>query len=472
MAYNETIDVGHRGEMALAQTSPQSSPPGEPAASPSGAPEPVRAGRNEWLLVVFTALTNLADGITRVALPLLAHHLTRSPALIAAVGVLLMLPWLVAALHIGVLVDRLNRRRLMVAAETVRLASVAALFAAFAAGQASLALIYIVALVLGVAEVTALTSGTSIVPAAVPRARWPQASARITAMEQLWNAFLGAPIGGVLVAAGFLAAFGTTGVIYAAGMIMLSLLAGNFNPGRAGTGPGRADSDQAPRQSIHAEIREGLSFLLHHRLLRTMAGLIGVMAGTWAAWLALLPAYAAAPGPLMLSAAEYGLLLTCLGAGGVIGTIAVQPINKLLGRRWSMFADIIGSFALVAVPALVPTVRASALAVGAAALVAGVGGTMWTVNSRVIIQSLVPDEMLGRFSAASQMIGWGTAPVAAALGGVLAQFVGFHVAFGVFAVISLLIVVPFLRVVTSEALEHAAGAQSPESASPATESQP
>src|ERR1700691_5313334 len=110
MAYSGTIDTGHSREgMAVAQTSPQAPPPpGEPEAGPSGAPEPVRAGRNEWLLVVFTALTNLAAGITRVALPLLPRHLTRSPGLIAAVGVLLMLPWLVAALHIGVLVDRLN----------------------------------------------------------------------------------------------------------------------------------------------------------------------------------------------------------------------------------------------------------------------------------------------------------------------------------------------------------------------------
>jgi MFS family permease len=183
-----------------------------------------------------------------------------------------------------------------------------------------------------------------------------------------------------------------------------------------------------------------------------MALLIGVLAGTWAAWLALLPAYAPAPGPLGLSPRQYGLLLTCLGAGGVLGTILVGPVNKLLGRRWSMFADIVGSFVLVAVPAVLPAARGSALAVGAAALIAGVGGTMWTVNSRVIISSLVPDEMLGRFNAAAQMIGWGTAPIAAAVGGVLAQFVGYHVAFGFFAVICLLIVIPFLRVVTGDAL--------------------
>lgn len=423
----------------------------------------MRAGRNEWLLVFFAAFTNLADAITKVALPLLAHHLTRSPGLIATVGVLLMLPWLVAALHIGVLVDRFNRRVLMVVAEAVRLISVAVLFTAFAAGLVSLALIYLVALVLGVAEVVALTSNAAIVPAAVPKARWLPANTRIAAMEQLWNAFLGAPVGGLLVAVGFLAAFGVAGGIYAAGMVMLSLLAGSFSPQRAA-------EQTAVRSSVHADIREGLRFLLHHRLLRTMAALVGVLAGTWSAWLALLPAYAPAPGPLGLSPAEYGLLLTCIGAGGVIGSVAVRRVNRLLGRRWSMFADIVGSFALVAVPAVLPAGSASAPAVGAAALVAGVGGTMWTVNSRVIIQSVVPDEMLGRFNAAWRMIGWGTAPVAAAIGGVLAQVGGYHAAFGFFAVICLLIVIPFLRVVTDEALAQTEDPQPSGPATPAVES--
>lgn len=429
------------------------------------------AGRNEWLLVCFATLTNLADAVTKVALPLLAHHLTRSPGLISAVGVLLMLPWLVAALHIGVLVDRVDRRLLMLAAEAVRLVSVAALFAAVLAGLDNLGFIYVVALVLGVAEVVALTSNAAIIPSAVPKERWLQANTRITAMEQLWNAFLGAPVGGLLVAVGFVAAFGVAGLIYAAGMVMLSMLAGTFSPRGSGQSPpDQIPPDQQSRSSVHAEIGVGLGFLLHHRLLRTMAALIGVLAGTWSAWLALLPAYAPAPGPLRLSPQEYGLLLTCLGAGGVIGTLAVKPVNRLLGRRWSMFADIVGSFALVAVPAVVPAGPASAPAVGAAALLAGVGGTMWTVNSRVIIQSLVPQEMLGRFNAASRMIGWGTAPVAAAIGGVLAQLAGYHVAFGFFAAICLLIIIPFLRVVTDEALAQTQAPQPREPAAPAAES--
>jgi MFS family permease len=407
-------------------------------AAATGGPPP-RTGRNEWLLVTFTASTNVADAVTRVALPLLAVRLTRSPALVALVAVLMTLPWLVTALHVGVLVDRHNRRSLMVGAETARMVAVGALLVAYLADAASLPLIYAVAVVLGVAEVVAMTAGASIIPSAVPRARWSAASARITAVEYLCNGFVGAPIGGFLVAAGFALALGSTMAVYVVGAVLLLALVGNFTVA------------PATRRPARVEIREGLAFLWRHRLLRTMALLIAVMAGCWSAWLAIIPAYAVG-GPLGLDERSYGLLLTSLGAGGVVGALVVGRVNRWLGRRWSMFVDIVGSFALVAVPAVVPAGPRGAVAVGAAAFAAGVGGTMWTVNSRVIYQSLVPGDMLGRFSAASRLVGWGTTPVAAAVAGVLAGVVGYRVAFAVFAVVCAALVIPYLRLVTREAL--------------------
>jgi MFS family permease len=147
-----------------------------------------------------------------------------------------------------------------------------------------------------------------------------------------------------------------------------------------------------------------------------MALLITIMAGCWAAWLALIPVYAVG-GPLGLDPFQYGALLTCLGAGGVVGALVVRRVNDVLGRRWSMFADIAGTFALVAMPAILPAQRASAWPIAAAAFLAGAGGTMWTVNARIIAQTFVPDEMLGRFSAASRMVAWGMTPIAAAVVG-------------------------------------------------------
>lgn len=388
----------------------------------------------------FTALTNTTDAVTRVALPLLAVQITRSPGLIATVAVLLTLPWLVTALHVGVFVDRMNRRALMLGAETTRMISIGVLLAAVLSSAVTPPLIFVVAAMLGVAEVVAMTAGASIVPTALPRARWQSASVRITAVEYLCNAFIGAPVGGFLVAAGFAIALGMTGIVYVVGALMLAMLVGNFTVAAT-----------TERRRVHVEIRDGLRFLWQHRLLRTMALLIAVMAACWSAWLAIIPAYAVG-GPLGLDERQYGFLLTALGAGGVAGTLLVGPVNRVLGRRWSMFADLVGSCLLVAVPAIVPATQGGAIPVGIAAFAAGVGGTMWTVNARVIYQSLVPNELLGRFSAASRLVGWGTTPIAAAIAGVLAQLASFRAAFAVFAAVSAALAYPYLKVVTQRTL--------------------
>lgn len=401
---------------------------------------PATARRNEWLLVAFTGTTNIADAVTRVALPLLTVGITTSPAVVTAVAALMTLPWLLTALHIGVFVDRMDRRTLMMGAEIARTASVAVTLLAYFLDAVNLPLIYLVALVLGLADVVAGVSGAAILPNAVPKNRWQKVSERITGLEYLANGFLGTPIGGFLVAAGFAVAFGVSGAVYAIGAVLLISLVGTFKV-----------EPTAERKSVHAEIKDGLKFLFGNKLLRTMSLMITAMAACWAAWLALIPVYAVG-GPLGLSAEQYGLLLTWLGAGGVVGSLLVSWINKLLGRRWSMFVDIIGSFALVAAPAVLPADPKSAYVIGAAAFVAGAGGVMWTANSRVITQTFVPAEMMGRYSAASRVVAWGATPVAAALSGVIAQFVGYRWAFGVFAVLCLAIVIPFFRVVTPEAV--------------------
>jgi MFS family permease len=265
-------------------------------------------------------------------------------------------------------------------------------------------------------------------------------SARLTAAEYVSFSFIGAPVGGFLVAVGFTLALGVTGLIYVTGAVLLAMLVGDF-----------AVKSTKERRPARVEIREGLAFLWNHRLLRAMSLLITIMAGSWAAWYALIPAYAVG-GPLGITARQYGFLLTSLGAGGVIGTALVGPVNRLLGRRWSMFVDIIGTVAMVGTPALLPERPSSAWAIGAAAFAAGIGGTMWNVNSRVIMQSVVPNELLGRYSAASRLISWGMMPVAAAVGGVLAQLFSYRAAFGFFAVLCALLIYPFLRVVTHEAV--------------------
>ncbi len=420
---------------------PASGPPSKAPPTPSqGHPLDAVSTRNTTVLVVFTSLTNLADGVTKVALPLMATQLTRSPALVSAVGLTLTLPWLLTALHVGVLVDRYDRRWLLWAANIVRLAAIAALLGTAVTGTTTLSALYLGGIALGIAEVVALTSATALVPTAIAPAKLERANAWVAGAETVCNEFCGPFVGGLLVAAGASVALGATGVAYVIGMVVLALLVGRFAPRAAG---------ERPTGSVNQRIAEGLRFLWHQRLLRMMALALTVLCACWGAWLALMPLVAT---ELMgLNAQQYGMLLSALGAGGLVGALTVSPLNRLLGRRWAMFADLLGTAAMMAAPVLTTNLWL----VAAGAFAGGMGGVLWTVNSRTISQRMVATELMGRYNAAARLFSWGAMPLGAGLVGVLAEWFGLRTAFAVFAVATLLVVAPFLRTVTPRALEEA-----------------
>ncbi|WP_333740260.1 MFS transporter [Streptomyces sp. IBSBF 2806] len=403
-------------------------------------------GRNAAVLLAFTAITNLADGVTKIALPLLATRASASPAQISAVSLTLSLPWLLVALHVGVLVDRVDRRRLLWGANALRLLALGALIEAAPAGRVTIPVLCAVGAVLGVAEVIALTSASALIPALIPPEGRERVNAWIAGAETVCNEFCGPFVGGLLLAAGTGFALGTTWVSYLVAALVLLLLAGRFRAGadtaQAGAGAG---------ESVNRQIAGGLRYLWRHTLLRTMSLVLTVLCACWGAWLALMPLFAT--DVMQLSPRQYGTLLSALGIGGLTGALVVTRVNRTLGRRWVMFADLVGTFAMMAVPAL----TTGLWAVAAAAFVGGMGGTLWTVNARTIGQRLVPDSMLGRYTAVSRLFSWGAMPIGAGAMGLLAEWLGLRLAFLVFAASVAVTVVPFLRVLTRSALAEAYG---------------
>ncbi|MGW7545605.1 MFS transporter [Streptomyces sp. NPDC054770] len=386
--------------------------------------------RNTWILTVFTAVTNLADGVTKMVVPLLAARVSGSPLAVSAVALSLTLPWLLTSLHVGVLVDRFDRRLLLWLADGVRAAAVLVLVGSVARGGAGIGLLFACGSLLGVAEVVALTAASSLVPAAVPAPGRERANAWMAGAETVCNQFAGPLVGAALLTAGTATALGATAGTYVAGTLVLVPLAGVFRP---------AGRPAGPVPSVHADIRVGLGFLWGSRVLRTMALTLTVMCACWGAWLALIPL--AATRSMGADDGRYGVLMSALGLGGVVGALTVAPVNRLLGRKWAMFADLAGTLVLVATPWLTSSI---ALNTGAAFL-GGMGGVLWSVNSRTIGQTLVPDALLGRYTAALRMFSWGALPLGSALAGVLAQWAGLSAAFAVFALAAAAVVVPFFR---------------------------
>jgi MFS family permease len=409
--------------------------------------EPGRLGLPFWQLWSASALSNLADGLVKIALPLVAVTLTDAPGLVAGVAMAVTLPWLLFALPAGALADRVDRRIAMVAANVVRAAAVAVLAATVMIGLESSAaataiwVLYGVALLLGTAETVYDTCAQSILPQVVARDRLPRANGRLIAAELTANEFVGPPLGGLLVAAGVAAAFATPAALWAAAVGALLLLRGGF---------------AVPREeptTLRADAAEGLRYLWRHRLLRTLAAMTGLFNFATNATFAVFVLYAVGPDSAMgLTEVTYGLLFATIAAGSLIGALLADPIIRRLGRSRSLALGILGGVANVGILAL----TTNPLVIAAAFLIGGLTGSLWNVVAVSLRQRITPDRILGRINSSYRLVAWGTRPLGAAAGGLLGELLGLRAVFGIAAalILATLIGMPQLTDTAISAAEH------------------
>jgi MFS family permease len=403
-------------------------------------------GRNFQKALVASGFANLADGVLWVALPLLAVQLTRSPVLIAGVTVAARLPWLLAPVA-GAFADRLDRRQSMLRVNLVRTVLLGGLALAVAADVATLAMLYAVALLLGVAETLFDTSAQSLLPALVPRDDLTRANSRLFAVELVANTFIGPPLGGLLAAAGLAVALGAPAAAYLVGAGCLALISGSFRA--AGAAP-------AGSSRLRDEIAEGIRFVWRHPVLRPLAIMLGAQNMAWSAALAVFVLFAVDPGPMGLSEAGYGVLTATFGVGSLFGTWLAVPAERRLGRVRTLVLGVV----LTGLGLVVPALTANAVVIGVAFVVSGVAIVLWNVVTVSLRQRITPDRLLGRMNAAYRLVGWGTMPVGAALGGFLAEALGLRSTFVVAAGLTAATLAGF-RFVTEEAIAEAEAPATP-----------
>lgn len=369
-----------------------------------------------------STVSNLADGVLKVALPLVAVRYTDSPALVAGLTFALTLPWLLFALPAGALADRLDRRHAMIGANVARALLVVALAAvALVPDAGSIAVLYVVAFGVGVTETLYDTAAQSILPQVVPRTALPRANGRLYAAELTANQFVGPPLGGLLVAAGAAVAFGLPGVLWAIAVGLLVGLPGSYRP------------ERTTRTTLRADIAEGLRFLWHDRILRTLALMVGGINFASNAAFAIFVLYAVGPdSPLGLSEPAYGVLLTTTAVGAFAGSFVAERVVALVGRARSLALTVLSTVALVGVPA----VTTDAWVIGAVYAVGGAGIAVWNVVTVSLRQRITPDALLGRLNSCYRLVAWGTMPLGAAVGGALGELFGLRSVFVVMAAVS------------------------------------
>jgi MFS family permease len=406
----------------------------------------MKLGANFYKALVASGFANLADGVLWVALPLLAVQLTRSPLLIAGVTVAARLPWLLAPVA-GALADRLDRRQSMVRVNLVRTVLLGGLALAVAADLATLPLLYAVAVLLGFAETLFDTSAQSLLPAVVGRDDLTRANSRLFAVELVANEFVGPPLGGLLAAAGLGLALGLPAAAYLVGAACLALLAGSFRA--VGAGP-------AGSTRFRDDIAEGARFVWRHPVLRPLAVMLGMGNLAFAAFFSVFVLYVVAPGPMGLSGAGFGILSATVGVGSLLGTWLAVPTERRLGRVRTLVVSVVLSTAGLVIPIL----TASPVLVGISLAVCGVSMVLWNVITVSLRQRITPDRLLGRMNASYRLVGWGTMPLGALLGGALAEALGLRGAFLAAAALYFATLVGF-RYVTEEAIDRAEAAEAP-----------
>ncbi len=367
-------------------------------------------------------MSNLADGMLQITLPLVTLGITRDPGAFASVTFVGRLPWLLFALHAGALADRLDRRRTMTLVNLGRALLLAAFAAVVAAKAEQLWVLYIVAFVLGVGETLFDTAAQSILPTIVPdKAQLSKANGQLTAVERITNQFIGPTLGALVAAAALAASLGASAAAYAVASVTLLTLVGHFRAVR---------SEPAPRLTV--DIADGVRYLAHHPLLRALAICVGVsnLASTMA--FAVFPLYAIEPGPVGASKVGYALLLTTLSAGTLVGSLFAHRTERALGIRRSLLIAA-ASFPLFSLlPAITESWQWLAVGFFMGSLLSG-GWNVITVSLR---QRIVPDELLGRVNAGYRLLAWGTMPIGAALAGITASQFGLRATFAISAAIS------------------------------------
>jgi MFS family permease len=359
-------------------------------------------------------LADFGDGVRLAAFPLLATQLTRSPAAVAAVTAVQGLPWLLLGGGLGVVVDRTDRRRLMVAVDVARAAVIVALAAAIFAHGAGLWLIYLTAFVTGVGSALRDTAAATCVPRLVQPERLDQANARLIAGQIVGNELAGPAAGGALFGLAAVLPFAVNAGTLGIAVLLLLTLPAVFGPPPRESAPG----EPAPgRSSVWHDFAEGLRWLWRDRAMRDVTLVAGLISALDAAWFAVLVLYVVRD--LHQQPGAYGLLL----AVGALGGVAAGGLGAVLARLGPWRSLLLGGAAMAASQAGLGLT--SNVIVAAVMLFISSGAwALFNITAVTMRQRQVPAALLGRVTSLFGTVARGTEALGALAGGVLAATAG------------------------------------------------
>jgi MFS family permease len=331
--------------------------------------------------------------------------LTGSPSQAGLVGFAQTLPFPLLFLVAGVVVDRVDRKRLLLVADGARAVAFASLVVALALDRVVLVHILAVAFVEGSFFVFFRLAESAALPQVVPKEQLPTAVAQNQARDQ-GAELAGAPLGGLLFGFDRLLPFLFDAVSYAIGFATLLFIRPALQ------------EDRPPRKTrVREEVVEGFHWAWHHPFIRAIVILVG---GSNFAFNALFLVLIVRAKDLGASAALVGAMFAFLGAGAILGAL----LAPFVARRVPAKFVIIGSLWLWAAYPLVLVTLPNVLAIGLVAGIVNITGPIFNVVLSAYRYALVPDRLLGRVGSFILLVAWGTIPLGAISAGFLLEAFG------------------------------------------------
>ena len=340
------------------------------------------------------------------AAPLLAISLTKDTVLIAMSGAMYLLPWLFFAIAIGTLVDRIDRRRTLVAVAIFRALVATALAVLIFTGTLSIYGLLLSTFLIGTADVFNDTALQSVIPTILDKDQLERGNSRFQMSDTVLQQFIGMPLGAAFFVISASLPFGLNALGFAIAAVLLVFI------------PRRHIAKkviETDRPSFKVQLVEGLRFLWNDkRIMRLVVAtaLIGFgfnIAGATA--VLYLTQTLGVPKVL------FGLLMLSGGVGGLLGAWASPKLSQRFGRGVILAWSITMTSVFELCQGLSPNVYFFILAsIGAGFAIAG-----WNVLLMSLYHTLIPNEVFGRVHGTRRTLVWGIMPIGALIGGFVAK---------------------------------------------------
>ena len=423
-------------------------------------PPPLRRNRDFLMLWSGAGLSLFGVRVAVSAYPLLMLWYSGSPAKAGLVGFAALLPQLFLLLPAGALVDRCNRRRLMICCDAVGLLSMGSLAVVLALGTLSVAQVMAAAFLEGSAVILYRIAERAAVRHVVHPDHLPAALSQNEARGQAAG-LLGQPTGAALFSAFRWLPFGVAGLTHTLALVTLLLIRKDFQEERV------QDADAAPR-SMGSDIKEGVVWVWRQRFMRAAILIVGASNLAFQVVnlaLALIVLRGGYPSYMV------GVIGIIEGVGGVGGALTASwfmkrlPVQGILIGALVVWAVLIAGIAFTGQPVLLGLLCAGTSWAGA----------LLNVAAGVHQVRVTPDEMQGRATSVFGLAGSGMNSLGALVGGLLLascgarwSVLGAAVVMAVLASMALLM--PAIRrLEPAEAVEAALSVEAEEEAAAAAE---